>query len=113
TDLATRDELHPILLHQCDRVASRLRRADLRATVAVLKIKYADFRLLTRRITLEAATSDGRVLGQAILRLLDRVPVADDDRSTRVRLCGVGVTGFEDRDAPRQLSFDQAERDRG
>ena len=101
-----------ILLDQADRVASRLREAALRARSVVLIIKYDDFRQITRRMTLDAATSDGGVLARTAIELLDQ----GRDRASqggRVRLCGISATGLEPRDAPRQLGFDEAARARG
>ena len=34
-------------------------------------------------------------------------------KRTRVRLCGVSVSGLEARSAPRQLALDEATRERG
>ncbi len=114
TDKSSREELVPKLLEQADRVASRLRRAELRASVVVLKIKYADFRLVTRRQTLADPTSDGMVIGQVANSLLQGIEVSDrKDKKTKVRLCGVSVSALDGRDAPRQLGLDEAQRARG
>ena len=106
-DLEDAGELAVILLDQADRVARRLREAELRARTVVLIVKYDDFRQLTRRTTLEAPTSDGGVLARTAIELLGHVPIG------RVRLCGISTTGLEPRDAPRQLGFDEATRARG
>lgn len=106
--------LDAVVRDQAEAVASRLRRGGLRARVVVLKVKYADFQLLTRRRTLADASCDGAVLGQVASELLARIPVDDDHGPRRrVRLTGVAAAGLERRDAPRQLTFDEADRDRG
>jgi DNA polymerase-4 len=105
-------EISVILLDQADRVAHRLRAAQLRARAVVLIIKYDDFRQITRRITLEAASSDGGVLGRTAIELLAKVAI-EPRKGCRVRLCGVSATQLESRDAPRQLGFDEASRARG
>jgi len=105
-------ELSVILLDQADRVAHRLRVAQLRARAVVLIIKYDDFRQITRRTTLDAATSDGGVLGRTAIELLAKVAI-EPRKGCRVRLCGVSATQLEPRDAPRQLGFDEASRARG
>ena len=105
-------ELAVILLDQADRVASRLREANLRARSVVLIVKYDDFRQITRRTTLDAATSDGGVLARTAIDLLAKVPV-EPRKGSRVRLCGISATSLEPRDAPRQLLFDEASRARG
>lgn len=91
-DLAGREALLPRLLAQAERTARRLREAALRGRTVTLKVKYADFELVTRRCTLEAATDDGAALFAAARRQLERV-----DLARPVRLVGVSVSGFEPR----------------
>jgi DNA polymerase-4 len=113
-DIGDPRELEPILLSQADRVATRLRRAGLRATVIAIKIKYGDFRLLTRRRTLADPTSDGQLIGRHAIELVSGVAIDDRHGKTRrVRLCGVSAAGFEARGAPRQLTLDEEKRARG
>ncbi len=83
-DVGGKDPLLPHIHGQALRVGRRLRKAGLRARVVQLKIKLADFRLLTRRTTLPAPTDDGQALYRAALELLDRLALGD-----RVRLTGV------------------------
>jgi DNA polymerase-4 len=111
-DIDDKGELAVVLLDQADRVAARLRAAELRARAVVLHIKYDDFRLITRRTLLEVPTSDGAVLARTAIDLLAKVAV-EPRKGGRVRLCGVAATDLEARDAPRQLAFDEAERARG
>ncbi|MBA3539006.1 MAG: DNA polymerase IV, partial [Deltaproteobacteria bacterium] len=111
-DIDDPGELAVTLLHQADRVASRLRGAELRARVVVLIVKYDDFRQITRRTTLDTPTSDGGVLARTAIELLSKVAI-EPRRGGRVRLCGISATGLEPRDAPRQLGFDDAARARG
>ncbi|MDB4957827.1 MAG: DNA-directed polymerase [Myxococcales bacterium] len=111
-DVDDKGELAVLLLDQADRVAVRLREAQLRARAVVLIIKYDDFRQITRRTTLDAATSDGGVLARIAIELLAKVPI-EPKKGARVRLCGIAATGLEPRDAPRQLGFDEAERQKG
>jgi len=112
-DIDDKDELALLLIDQSDRVAARLRESDLRARAVVLIIKYDDFRQITRRTTLDAASSDGNVLARTAIDLLAKVPI-ESRRGGRVRLCGVAATQLEPRDAPRQLGLlDEAARERG
>jgi DNA polymerase-4 len=110
-DHEDKGELAVILLDQADRVARRLREANLRARAVVLIVKYDDFRQITRRTTLEMPTSDGGVLARTAIELLDKV-VIEPRKGGRVRLCGISAQGLEPRDAPRQLGFDEAARAR-
>ena len=111
-DIDDKGELAVLLLDQADRVAARLRGAELRARAVVLIIKYDDFRQITRRTTLDAATSDGGVLARTAIDLLAKVAI-EPREGARVRLCGISATQLEPRDAPRQLGFDEAERAKG
>jgi DNA polymerase-4 len=107
-------DLEPLLLSQADRVAARLRRAGLRARTVVLKIKYADFKLVTRRRCLADPSSDGYQIGAAAVALLAQIPIdGEHGKARRVRLCGVSATGLEDRSEPRQLTFGEEQRARG
>ncbi len=111
-DVSDKGELAVLLLDQADRVAARLRASDLRARAVVLTIKYDDFRQITRRTTLDAATSDGGVLARTAIELLAKVAI-EPRKGGRVRLCGIAATQLEPRDAPRQLGFDEAARAKG
>lgn len=108
-DHEDKGELAVVLLDQADRVARRLRAADLRARAVVLIVKYDDFRHITRRTTLDGATSDGGVLARTAIGLLDKVAI-EPRKGGRVRLCGISAQDLEARNAPRQLGFDEAAR---
>lgn len=86
-DLTTRDAIARTLLAHASRVAERLTEAGLAAGAVVVKLKYADFTLLTRRTTLSEPASDTRTLHAACVSLLDRFPL----ERARVRLTGVAA----------------------
>ena len=88
-DLRGEEALFPHLREQAERVARRLRGAALRGRTVTLKLKYADFSLVTRHCTLEAPVDDGRAIYDAARAQLSRA-----DLSRPVRLCGVSVSGF-------------------
>ncbi|MBA3391239.1 MAG: DNA polymerase IV [Deltaproteobacteria bacterium] len=111
-DVDDRGELAVLLLAQADRVAHRLRESNLRARAVVLIIKYDDFRQITRRSTLDSASSDGGVIARTAIELLAKVTI-EPCKGARVRLCGLSATNLEPRDAPRQLGFDEATREKG
>jgi DNA polymerase-4 len=94
-DLHGEAALLPHLLDQALRVARRLREAGLRGRVVTLKLKYADFSLVTRRSTLEAPTDDAAEIHASV-----RLDLRRADLSRPVRLTGVTVSGFDDGDAP-------------
>ena len=86
-DLATADELEPILLHLCEKVALRLATADIAAGGVVLKLKTSDFRLRTRSRSPIPPT-------QLATRLFEagRALLAPEIDGTRFRLIGLGTS---------------------
>ena len=88
-DLGGEEALLPHLREQAERVARRLRGAGLRGRTVTLKLKYADFSLVTRRCTLDGPIDDGRAIYDAARAQLSRA-----DLSRPVRLTGVAVSGF-------------------
>jgi DNA polymerase-4 len=104
-DLRGRAALEPELLAQAGRVGRRLRAAGLAGHVVTLKVKYADFTLVTRRLTLERPTDDGRALFEAARGLLERV-----DLGRAVRLTGISVSGFAGEGERHQLDLFGAAR---
>jgi DNA polymerase-4 len=79
------------LLLQAARVGRRLRAHGLRGRVVTLKVKYADFTLVTRRVTLARPTDDDGAIYEAARAQLPRI-----DPTRAVRLAGVTVSGFEE-----------------
>jgi DNA polymerase-4 len=99
-DLVAREALHREILAQAGRVGRRLRAAGLRGRTITLKVKYADFTVVTRRTTLPFATDDDRAIYEAALAQLERV-----DLGRAVRLTGVSVAGFEGEAERAQLDL--------
>ncbi|WP_163868290.1 DNA polymerase IV [Myxococcus eversor] len=96
-DLAGVEALKPHIHAQALRVARRLRRAGVKGRVVQLKLKLADFTLLTRRTTLREATDDGQTLYRTALELMER-----SHEGKAIRLTGVSV---QLDDVPPQLGL--------
>src|ERR671913_1138475 len=99
TDIDDPEQLAREVLRCCVRVGRRLREAGLAGRTVTLKLRFADFRTITRGRTLAAATDTDtdlhEVAGDLLARLqLGRVPV---------RLAGVTVSNLQRADAPVQL----------
>ncbi|MEU4623007.1 DNA polymerase IV [Actinoplanes sp. NPDC023801] len=73
------------------RVAGRLRRSGLTGRTVNIKVRHPDFTTVTRAITRDQPTDDGRLIAQLARRLL-----AEVDTSGGVRLLGVGVSTLAD-----------------
>ena len=85
-----------------DTLADRLHRSDFSGRTLTLKIKLADFTLVSRRTTLGHVLKDADEIRRLALTLLDR----PGPPPAPVRLLGLGVsTGAGDEDR-RQLHFD-------
>ena len=85
-DLEGLEALRPHVHDQALRVGRRLRRAGVKGRVVQLKLKFADFTLITRRTTLSEPTDDGQVLYRAALELLEK-----SHAHRPLRLTGVSV----------------------
>jgi DNA polymerase-4 len=103
-DLVGEAALARVLLLQASRVGRRLRVAGLRGRIVTLKVKYADFTQVTRRVTLPAPTDDDRLIYRTARELLARV-----EAGRPIRLAGVTVSGFDvgedEAPAPGQLDL--------
>lgn len=111
-DLTTKEAIGRTLLSHAARVAERLTEGGLTAGAVVVKLKYADFTLLTRRKTLLEPASDTTTLHDTCLELLERFPLD----GARIRLTGVAAqhigpgavqpTLFPDRAAERRRGLE-------
>ena len=97
-DTADRETLLAWLLLQSERVGRDLRQEGLRGRTVTLKLKFGDFRQITRSRTLVEPTDSDAVIFETAVALL-----AAEDLTRPVRLIGVGVSHFGD--TPRQLSL--------
>ena len=89
------------VVRMADAVAGRLRRAGLSGRTVVLKVRFADFRTITRSATVQQPIDGGRAIAVVAKRLLDAVDV-----SPGVRLLGVSVSGLSEGGA--QLSLEDS-----
>jgi DNA polymerase IV len=99
-DLHRRDELDRELVRLCDAVASRLRHHDLGGRTITLKIRFHDFRTITRSATVAEPVDAGPTITRVARTLLSAV-----DPTPGVRLLGVHASGLV-RHAARQLTLD-------
>jgi len=102
-DIAAPEELRPHIHAQALRVGERLRHAGVRSRCVQLKLKMADFQIVTRRTTFPAATDDGQALYRAAMELLRAHPPAGP-----VRLTGVSAQSLEPAAASQMALFSGA-----
>lgn len=90
-DIASFEDLVPILRSQSERVSARLKKAGIAGKTIVLKLKTADFRLRTRNRQLADPTRLADRIFQTGLDLLKR-----ESDGTSFRLLGIGVSDLTD-----------------
>jgi DNA polymerase-4 len=106
-DIADAAELRKVLNALCDRVASELREAGLRARTVNIKARYQDFTTVTRARTLPQGIASTRLIREAARELLEERL----GRAARpLRLLGMSVSNLEkEGEGPKQaLLFAEA-----
>lgn len=88
-DVDNMDELEKMLLSQAEEVGRDMRRHSLQGRTVVLKLKYSDFKTVTRSRTLASPFDSTQVLFNTARQLLKELKPA-----RKVRLIGVGVSNF-------------------
>jgi DNA polymerase-4 len=96
-DIADRSQLEREALRLAERVGSRLRAAGRAGRTVQLKLRYRDFRTITRSRTVADATDVGAEIGALARELLDAVDIGDG-----IRLLGVSVQQLEEATAVQE-----------
>jgi DNA polymerase-4 len=91
TDLATMEDLVPVLRGLSEKVSARLKKAGIAGRTVVLKLKSADFKIRTRNRQIADPTRLADRIFQTGLDLLRR-----EADGTRYRLIGIGVSDLSD-----------------
>ncbi len=99
-DIADMERASAHVYELSERVARRAVREDVIGTTVTLKVKWSDFRLMTRQRPLPQPTSDAALIADAALALLDQdvAPMLADGGA--LRLLGVGLSGIISRGVP-------------
>jgi DNA polymerase-4 len=106
-DIDDLEVLRAWLVDLTEQVAWRLRRHRLRGRTVHIKVRFADFSLITRSQTLPEPTDITNELWQTADEMLrNRLPA----NHLPVRLVGMGVSGFDTREHVQGLLFDQDQR---
>ncbi|MFT3858688.1 MAG: DNA polymerase IV [Aquabacterium sp.] len=101
-DLHPRDDretLSPIFTRLCEQVASDLERKGYVGRTVGVKLRYDNFRIVTRSLTMPQATRDPVVIRQWAGRCLKTVPL-----ERRLRLLGVKMESLSKGDASVQVA---------
>ena len=112
TDVQDEEVLLGALLNQVEEVGQRLRAANLLAKTVTVKLRYADFRTITRSNTLGQATNTTRTLWQtakAIFQIWQAesagLPSRGFRRTGPLRLIGFATSGLVEEDTSQRLLF--------
>lgn len=106
-DIFEREPLQAWLMELTQQVGRRLRRYDIRGRTVSIKIRFSDFRTITRSLSLSDPSSSSEVLEAAIKELFQRVELVDG-----VRLVGMGVSNLSTQTLTQQQLFGNEERAR-
>jgi DNA polymerase-4 len=109
TDISDPVILASVLLEQVEELAQRLRRHKLKARTITLKLRYGDFRTVTRSDTLREATNVTKTLWETADRVFRRWHARS---AGPLRLLGFGVSGLISEDAGQQLLFHDPQEDK-
>lgn len=108
-DINDMEVLRAWLLEMTEQVGWRLRKHGLRGRTVHLKVRFADFSIITRSQTLPDPTDITQELSLAALEMLSRRMPSGH---LPVRLIGMGVSGLDDSKVVQGLLFDQDEREK-
>jgi DNA polymerase IV len=90
TDLTTIEELREELKKIAEVVHTRLEKNHLKGRTVTLKIKFHDFRMITRSQSLPEPVSDMEI----ILKIATQLMIAALDDQDKIRLMGISVSNF-------------------
>ncbi|HYH48495.1 MAG TPA: DNA polymerase IV, partial [Acidimicrobiia bacterium] len=99
-DVSDREALRREVLRMAERVGTRLREHDLAGRTVTLKVRFPDFRTITRSSTLPDAFSVSSEISRLALALLDKV-----DTTGGIRLLGVTVSNLTPAAAHQESLF--------
>jgi nucleotidyltransferase/DNA polymerase involved in DNA repair len=110
-DIDDLEELKGELRYLADKVAYRMRAQGVEGRVVFIKVRYADFSTVTRRVTLKSPSALAAVMMNEGVRLLEE---KTDAGARAVRLIGIGMGNLseEGRSVQTSLFLREGEPDR-
>lgn len=99
-DISDKECLKDILLALAKEVSELLYEEDLQGRNIGIKVRFNDFQITTRAVTIDHRTRDADEIGQASIQLLEKI----DLKNRKIRLLGVRVAYFEPLPPQRTLS---------
>lgn len=90
-DISDRENIQAILLNLAEDVSNLLNQKGLQGRNIGIKVRFSDFQIATRAVTIDHRTSDSKEIGTAAIRLLGKI----DLKNRTIRLLGVRVARFD------------------
>jgi DNA polymerase IV len=106
-DITDVQKLEDILWDLCEKVSARMKASELEGRVITLKLKSANFKTITRRITLEAPSNLARTAFAATKKMLHEAA-----GETAFRLIGVGFSDLIAAGEPSEADLFGEDRER-
>ena len=106
-DIADPSVLKSCMLRLTEQVGARLRRQQLLARTAQIKVRFSDFHTITRARSFSQPTQSTQDLWEAVVALLS---VSLESESRPVRLIGMGASGLDNDSAFQADLFGDEER---
>ena len=109
TDITDKEVLLGVLLNQVEDVAQRLRTNDLEAKTITLKLRYDDFRTVTRSNTFNHPTNTTKTLWQKAKEVFLKW---HKKSAGALRLLGFGASGLQKAGTGQQQLFSEPEQEK-
>ena len=108
-DIEDKDVLLGVLLGQVQEVAQRLRKGEFEAKTLTLKLRYGDFKTITRSSTFDKATNTTETLWQEAREVFSKW---HKESAGHLRLLGFGASGLMTEGAGQKELFVNPEEER-
>lgn len=95
-DVSDPDELDRVLVLLTARIGAQLREEQLVAGAVMLKLRFTDFRTITRRHSLPEASADDLIIRETARALLESARCEPHARGAPIRLLGFGTANLLD-----------------
>jgi len=109
TDMEDKEFLLSILLNQVEEVSHRLRTSSLQAKTITLKLRYGNFKTITRSSTLDHPTNLTSTLWQEATEIFQKWHAKS---AQALRLLGFGVSGLSDENSGQKQLFADPEEEK-
>ena len=105
SDIYDIQEMHTALSDLATELSGRIRRRNIKGRVLTLKVRYPNFKTITRSLTIPLQIDSKSPIMQHAKNLLTRT----DAHERGVRLLGIGLAGFEEEKTEQLDLFTSAE----